>query len=62
MVELNHNDPALVQLILDTVKSLDVSVYIKTIDRMRLDNPSDTFSCGYDEALTDVIAVLKGER
>jgi len=57
-----RNDKDITQKILDAVKDLGVSVYIPAIERMKFTDTDDLWELGYNEAIDDVIAILKGER
>lgn len=63
MDKLNYNDVELTRKIVEIVRNeVGVSGYISAIHGLKLKNDSDDFSRGYDEAIDDVIALLKGER
>ena len=56
------NNRELTEKIIDIVKQEQPVVLMKTLESMKLKNDDDMFCRGYDEAINDMIAMLKGER
>lgn len=53
-----RNDPNFVQMVLDVVNKLGISVHLKTIEQMKTHDENE-WAEGYDAAIDDVLELLK---